>query len=301
MPKGISRHDVFEAADALLARGERPTIERVRREIGRGSPNTVNPLLDAWWQSLSERFKGEGEQDGQLPQALLASLEELYEKLQRSAVQDAEARIAERKQALDEREAELTRNSQELDAKDLALKAPLETLNQQLTTQAQANKAQIAAERELRKALAEAQADSRRLSTLLAKSEQEREKQRDRYVQELDRLHSRAEGQERHWLGEIDQLRQDLKEQRSMAKTNEKSAQKRILSLDERLTESRNSEREAVKELRALRKELSREQQIRARLETKLQQKRPAKQSRKKATRHPGTAVRGRRNTSKSP
>jgi len=41
--------DVDRAADALLREGERPTIERIRARLGRGSPNTINPLLDAWW------------------------------------------------------------------------------------------------------------------------------------------------------------------------------------------------------------------------------------------------------------
>lgn len=48
MTRGISEQDVFAAADKLLSRGERPTIERVRLQLGRGSPNTVNRLLDGW-------------------------------------------------------------------------------------------------------------------------------------------------------------------------------------------------------------------------------------------------------------
>ena len=44
--RGIQEADVFAAADALLAEGQRPTIERVRLKIGRGSPNTVSPMLE---------------------------------------------------------------------------------------------------------------------------------------------------------------------------------------------------------------------------------------------------------------
>ncbi len=40
----------------LLREGDRPTIERVRERIGRGSPNTINPLLDAWWKRLAARL-----------------------------------------------------------------------------------------------------------------------------------------------------------------------------------------------------------------------------------------------------
>jgi hypothetical protein len=54
--RGISAADVDRAADALLRAGQRPTIERVREQLGSGSPNTINPLLDAWWQRLSARL-----------------------------------------------------------------------------------------------------------------------------------------------------------------------------------------------------------------------------------------------------
>jgi hypothetical protein len=36
----------------LLAEGLRPTIERVRQKIGRGSPNTVSPMLERGFASL---------------------------------------------------------------------------------------------------------------------------------------------------------------------------------------------------------------------------------------------------------
>jgi len=46
-PRGVSAGDIERAADALLRAGERPTIEKVREKLGTGSPNTINPLLDA--------------------------------------------------------------------------------------------------------------------------------------------------------------------------------------------------------------------------------------------------------------
>src|SRR5271167_3875457 len=55
-PRGITQSDVSHAADTLLRLGERPTIEKVRQKIGKGSPNTINPLLDAWWKTLSARL-----------------------------------------------------------------------------------------------------------------------------------------------------------------------------------------------------------------------------------------------------
>jgi hypothetical protein len=57
MARGITENDVWTASDALLLEGARPTIERVRQKIGRGSPNTVSPYLDTWFKSLGTRIK----------------------------------------------------------------------------------------------------------------------------------------------------------------------------------------------------------------------------------------------------
>jgi hypothetical protein len=57
MSRGITEKDVWQAADALLLEGARPTIERVRQKIGRGSPNTVSPSLETWFRHLGGRIK----------------------------------------------------------------------------------------------------------------------------------------------------------------------------------------------------------------------------------------------------
>ena len=54
--RGVQAHDVAQAADQLIAAGQRPTIERVRQTLGRGSPNTIAPLLDAWFAQLGHRL-----------------------------------------------------------------------------------------------------------------------------------------------------------------------------------------------------------------------------------------------------
>lgn len=60
MARGITENDVWKACDALLLAGERPTIERVRQHIGRGSPNTVSPFLDTWFKGLGSRITDPG-------------------------------------------------------------------------------------------------------------------------------------------------------------------------------------------------------------------------------------------------
>ncbi|PPU41477.1 DNA-binding protein [Xanthomonas hortorum] len=41
MARGITESDVNDAADALVADGERPTAERIRAHLGTSQPNTV--------------------------------------------------------------------------------------------------------------------------------------------------------------------------------------------------------------------------------------------------------------------
>ena len=116
MPRGITEEQVFKAADALRSRGERPTIERVRRELGRGSPNTVNRLLDAWWQSLSQRLQGHPAMASALPAPLAAQVESLYAEIRDSAVTEAASRLAEREATLALKEKGLAQQAAELDA-----------------------------------------------------------------------------------------------------------------------------------------------------------------------------------------
>ena len=59
MALGVPENEVYAAADAVLARGERPTVERVRLELGRGSPARVGSLLDKWWTRLADRLNSE--------------------------------------------------------------------------------------------------------------------------------------------------------------------------------------------------------------------------------------------------
>lgn len=94
MAVGVPEHEVFAAADAVLARGERPTVERVRLELGRGSPARVGGLLDQWWARLAERLNGET----RLP-ALPAEVAQAFVAIWQQAIQLAQG-VAE--QSLDQ-------------------------------------------------------------------------------------------------------------------------------------------------------------------------------------------------------
>jgi hypothetical protein len=88
--RGINARDVELAADALLRAGERPTIEKIREKIGRGSPNTINPLLDAWWKRLASRLDSGPAAFHRLPE----SVAHLAEALWMQALDDGRRRAA---------------------------------------------------------------------------------------------------------------------------------------------------------------------------------------------------------------
>src|SRR5271156_2840206 len=88
--RGITARDVELAADVLLRSGERPTIERVREKIGRGSPNTINPLLDAWWKRLAARLEAGPAALHRLPETVAHVAEALW----MQALDEARRRVA---------------------------------------------------------------------------------------------------------------------------------------------------------------------------------------------------------------
>ena len=45
---GITYDEVAATADALIGRGEKPTIGAIRADLGTGSPNTIHKHLTAW-------------------------------------------------------------------------------------------------------------------------------------------------------------------------------------------------------------------------------------------------------------
>lgn len=265
MPKGITQEDVFGAADALLARGARPTIERVRREIGRGSPNTVNPLLDAWWESLSERVRGEGKSKHSIPAALEKAVEEVFEQLRDAAHAEANAGLDTTRAALAERESELSKREARLEAERAGLTQSIDTLQEELHAQRASNKTLTASERDLRKALSRSQAESRRLSGLVEKAEVERGRLSEAHAAEISRLQAHAEGQDSHWQREVDRLRQDFKQARASAAKERRQCTR----LAKRLETAQTGEKTSRSDLRSLEKTLSREREARIRAEAK--------------------------------
>lgn len=111
----VTRDDVHRAADELLMARQRPTIEKIRQHLGRGSPNTIGPHLTAWFEQLHQRITEPQRFAAQhsVPPALLALAQPLWE----AALADARAQAAD---ALEPERRELKRAQDDLAAREEA-------------------------------------------------------------------------------------------------------------------------------------------------------------------------------------
>ncbi|EHK65429.1 DNA-binding protein [Achromobacter arsenitoxydans] len=220
MATGITESDVWAAADALLLEGARPTIERVRQKIGRGSPNTVSPHLDAWFRALGSRIADPG---------AFAAAPEIPSPIAQAAAHFWEAALAaargEQAQAYQQRWEELAREGerfasraeqlQQREAHLLNRERDLQESLKLATTQLEATEERLkAVEAQVRQrdqALAAAQAslaDSRgACQTLL----EEADAMRELHAQALATRDSRHAAHERRWLNELDAERGAVK------------------------------------------------------------------------------------------
>jgi Plasmid replication region DNA-binding N-term len=139
LSRGISASDVGHAADALLRLGMRPTIEKIRLKIGKGSPNTINPLLDAWWKTLSARLDSGPAALHRLPESVAHVAEALWmqalEEGRRRAhaeLKTSERLAADKDQNLEVRSHVLTLREGELDSRLRDRERTIDDLNLRL-------------------------------------------------------------------------------------------------------------------------------------------------------------------------
>ena len=138
-PRGITPSDVSHAADSLLRAGERPTIEKVRARIGKGSPNTINPLLDAWWKTLSARLDSGPAALHRLPETVAHVAEALWmqaldegRRRARQELKTSERLGMDKEQNLEVRSHVLTLREGELDSRLHDRERTIEDLNLRL-------------------------------------------------------------------------------------------------------------------------------------------------------------------------
>ena len=218
--RGIQQEDVQIAADALIAEGLRPTIERVRQKIGRGSPNTVSPMLDNWFASLSKRLgvANPGEQKLQPPEPVQAAATMLWEAAMQLAQSAAQEEFLQEKQKLDaerselqNHEAELLSRQQAFNTRQIALDETLQLARDQLVAMTsrleEAGVLQARQDREI---------EELRKQLKIREDERDAELRRrnedaTRHADERLRLEARATANEHRWLTELDRERLEVK------------------------------------------------------------------------------------------
>jgi chromosome segregation ATPase len=259
MARGITETDVWQAADALLLAGARPTIDRVRQKIGRGSPNTITPYLETWFRSLGARIADP--MAFAAPPALPDPISEAAKHFWEAALAAARAEGA---ATLEADRAELAAASRKLDDERAQLRADLERINAQL--QAKEETAEI-----LRAHLSESQRRAEALSTELARRDRSITDLRSQLIQiEADRnlqrqqldgdraafeagrreLEAREAAHEERWALEVDRARETTKIAQSHLVQVEKEFASRLDRLTRNVADAED-ERRRIGELQA--------------------------------------------------
>lgn len=255
---GVQYEDVKQAIDALMAKGEAPSVQKIREVLGTGSFTTISDHLREWRARREERTESLPAQG--MPEPILQLAEGLWEKAQDAAGEalaeyreEADRDITAAQDAMQD----ARRQVEDAEQREVALSAHLASIEQRLETR---SAALATAEVERDQALDKA----RRLGERLARS-----------LQQLERLQAESELQlqaHQQALGEREaqhQARQQQEEQRHEA------AEARLMSLldearQERLSGEKRyaanvrqleSRQEALKqELQEMRNALSREE-----------------------------------------
>lgn len=258
MPRGITQDQVNQAADTIVAAGERPTVERIRTHLGTGSPNTVTRMLDVWRQGLSERLRQASllpELPDEVGQAMTTLWTQALQHARTQAQQELEAEreaLQRATAALDDRASEQAAQLSATEAdrakatEAAKLAAARTEAQQQLIDRLQSELKAQAHERERliaqNQALVDAGSELREaMQSLEVRAAQERE----RWQQHVQAVENRSHAQ-------VDQARLDLKaarselvEARKQHREDQHAQQQRIAELTQALS---RAEREASRQ-----------------------------------------------------
>jgi chromosome segregation ATPase len=267
MPRGITEDDVFAAADALLIRGERPTIERVRQTLGRGSPNTVNRLLDTWWTRLASRMNDRSAEG--LPTSVVELCRRLYGELTQQAQAAAEGTLKTAEHELAQAREQLDQDRARLATERLGMQAAAENLRQELAVLNEAHRTLIKQAAELESTLA---AERSAVAQERAASEKvlaDRDRRISALEKEIERVRGQWQGNETRWLKEIDHLRTELKRNQTEHDKQVRSHERRVTELESRLAKAADERQDLLKHQRQLELTVTRERDARLSAEVK--------------------------------
>ncbi|OEZ63867.1 MULTISPECIES: DNA-binding protein [unclassified Duganella] len=237
MARGITETDVWQAADALLLAGDRPTIERVRQQLGRGSPNTVSPHLDTWFRGLGARIKDP--QAFAAPTAIPDPIHQAAAHFWQVALAAARAQVdsdlAAERARLGEAQAQLEGTRLELaqeEDRQSARREGMEAAMRATTAQLQTASDRVVS---LGQQLAQSTCEMTELqghSLSLVKDKEtlrmQLEKERANHEAVRTKMEERAEANEQRWSLEVDRSREAAKLAQSQIAKSEKAHMERL-------------------------------------------------------------------------
>ncbi|MFA7681217.1 MAG: DNA-binding protein [Pigmentiphaga sp.] len=219
---GVQSADVWEAADRVLMSGQRPTIERVRQDLGRGSPNTVGPHLDAWYQQLGQRLHAATapeSSEAAMPAALQDLVKELWQTARQQAGQQVEqknrqveAGLAEQGRLLEQAQQETMQQQQQLQQREADLNAHIVLLQEQLKLADQRLDESLRIQTEKEVQLESARRANAEIGNKKQVLEAEILRLRDEHEAALRQLSSEHHRQLTRWMAEVDRARQEKKQ-----------------------------------------------------------------------------------------
>jgi chromosome segregation ATPase len=249
--RGVQQEEVWAAADALLAVGQRPTIERVRQRLGRGSPNTVSPMLETWFAGLGKRLGMVGSvvEEGAMPATVIQAMVKIWDAALLAARKEAAAVLALDQEAIANDHALLSDRESKLAQQEQAFIQQQEMMDRLLQVERERTES---AEDSLAVTKEQLQLQDYRASelrTTLAATQEQLQTARNhldelgrRHLEERGKWEERTAGNERRLLGEIDRERQVAKqalvtveETSALIQTTRSGLEARIETLTQRL------------------------------------------------------------------
>jgi len=218
----IREEDVRQAADALLLEGGRPTVERVRSRLGRGSPNTIALFLDHWWAQLGARLRDlPGQELPSVPEPVSKALMGLWSEAidqARSLLKDSLAtqtvELETRRTELAVRASEFERALQEFARERAAMEQTVAMAQEQLAQANTRHRADVARITELQTECGRLLEQHEGLRQQSAATTARLEAVRIEHQEAIRIAQERSEATERHWIKQIDEVRQALSVER---------------------------------------------------------------------------------------
>ncbi|WP_299585877.1 DNA-binding protein [uncultured Microbulbifer sp.] len=241
---GVTYLDIVQAAKTIKGRGEDPTVDRVREQLGTGSKSTIAPLLKRWRNESTTDTDISG-----LPKDLIEALKGLHQRIQGVA----DKRVEEVQQEFQAQEAVINAQLEEIRTTSSEQSVRLREVEQKLSVAESEN-------RRLKQALEQTQA-------ALEKSDYQRQEAAERILEQKTTIEE-VKQENRDIRDHFEHFQQrtasDRQHERDQYRAAAEQLKDQVAALHEQqaLTERRFNELELLyKQAQALIIELNREKQ----------------------------------------